>query len=279
MASTQLQEALERSFGDGPEQPPVGTHLAAGRRALRRRRTATAALGVALVAGLGYAVSGPGATEQTTNHIATDPTPTEADPPTIPPGPAWEDGVAVRYRDGAVELRPGVVVHERIDNPFGYTPPQDSVAFDLTFEGQRSWNLLELKGKSESFNGTVPSNGWASFADWVADQADLTTGGDDGWPDTLRLTDQGEVVATPGTEVLQRTDDPQLGATFAGPGEPTGAALVRTTEDGQSYFVVWRVIDGELDVITTPPADVVGASFQELLTYARGKYSSGEGLR
>ena len=50
----------------------------------------------------------------------------------------------------------------------------------------------------------------------------------------------------------------------------------RTDED---YFVVWRVIDSELDVITTPPRDVVGASFDELLSYARGRYASGEGLR
>lgn len=125
----------------------------------------------------------------------------------------------------------------------------------------------------------MPSNGWASFADWVADQVDLATGGEDGWPDTLTLDHRGAVVASPGTRVLQRTDDPRLGATFAGPGEPTGAALVRVAEDGQSYFVVWRVIGGELDVITTPPADVVGATFPELLTYARGKYAGGEGLR
>ena len=280
MSSTQLQDELDRSFGDGPAQPSVGTHVEAGRRALRRRRSATVALGAVLVLGVGWAVTGPGGSgPDTGEQIATDPSSAEA-PPTVPPLPdsAWEDGVAVRYRDGEVELRPGTVVHQRIDNPYGYAPPRDSVAFDLTFEGQRSWNLLELSRHRESYSGTVPNNGWASFADWVADQTDLTTGGDDGWPDTLRLTDQGELVATPGAEILQRTDDPQLGATFAAPGEPTGAAVVRA-EDGQSYFVVWRVVEGTLDVITTPPGDVPGATFEELLTYARGKYASGEGLR
>ena len=48
---------------------------------------------------------------------------------------------------------------------------------------------------------------------------------------------------------------------------------------GVAYFVVWRVIDGKLDVITTPPDDVTGATFQELLAYARSQYASGEGLR
>ncbi|MCW2791165.1 MAG: hypothetical protein JWO76_263, partial [Nocardioides sp.] len=92
-------------------------------------------------------------------------------------------------------------------------------------------------------------------------------------------TDQGTVVASAGSEILQRTDDPRLGDSFAPPGTPTGAAVVRAAEDGVGYFVVWRVIQGELEVITTPPNDVVGATFEELLTYARGKYASGEGLR
>jgi len=43
--------------------------------------------------------------------------------------------------------------------------------------------------------------------------------------------------------------------------------------------VVWRVLDGELDVITTPPTDVVGATFEELLSYARSQYANGEGMR
>jgi hypothetical protein len=42
---------------------------------------------------------------------------------------------------------------------------------------------------------------------------------------------------------------------------------------------VWRVIDGQLDVITTHPDDIVGATFDELLSSARARYASGEGLR
>ena len=62
-------------------------------------------------------------------------------------------------------------------------------------------------------------------------------------------------------------------------GTPTGAAIVQAAEDDVVYFVVWRVTDGELDVITTPPGDVMGATFEELLTYARAQYANGEGLR
>jgi hypothetical protein len=39
------------------------------------------------------------------------------------------------------------------------------------------------------------------------------------------------------------------------------------------------VVNGTLDVITTPPDEVTGATFEELLTYARAQYASGEGLR
>jgi hypothetical protein len=274
VSSTQLQDELERSFGDGPPPPPITVHVESGRRALRRRRVATAALGMALVAGLGYAVSGTGPAERTTD-LANDPTPTPSVQAATPP---WDDVSQVRYRDGAFEVRPGAVVHERIDAPYGEASPTPSLALDLTFEGQRMWILAEFDGESLGYSSSVPSNGWASFADWVADQAGLAAPGDDGWPETLTLTDALEVVATQGTEILQRTDDPRLGETFAGPGDPTGAAVVRAP-DGQSYFVVWRVVDGELDVITTPPVDVVGATFSEMLAYARFQYADGEGLR
>ena len=101
--------------------------------------------------------------------------------------------------------------------------------------------------------------------------------------ETLNLFDSGALpefgTTAAGARIVQRTDDPGLGGSFAPAGATTGAALVTVSEDDKSYFVVWRVVDGELDVITTPPRDVVGATFDELLTYARAQYASGEGLR
>ena len=52
-----LQEQIERSFGDGPEQPPLDLTLAAGHRALRRRR-----IGAAVAAAAAVVVVGTGAT-------------------------------------------------------------------------------------------------------------------------------------------------------------------------------------------------------------------------
>jgi hypothetical protein len=277
-----LHQELERSFGEGPAHQPVEETLRAGRRALRRRRVGAAAGALAVVAalGTGYAVSTAGPEPLTSGEVATDPTPapspTEDATPTSEP---WGKAETVRYSAaGELQVRPGVVVHERIENPYGYRPPKRSDALDITFEGRRIWTIVELRNGGFTYSGSVPSNGWASFADYVANQAGAATDGN-GWPDTLRLTDKGEVVASAGSEILQRTDDPQLGDSFASPGTPTGAALVRAAENGVGYFVVWRVVDGELDVITTPPRDVVGATFLELLTFARSQYASGEGLR
>ena len=279
-----LREEIEQSFGTGPAHRPIEELVAKGRRRVRRRRAAGLGAALATVAVLGatYAVATAGSEGSGAPPIATDPTPTPAASPTDgsePRAEKWKGDFPLRYVDGELQIRPGVVVHEHLENPYGYRPPNLSDALDLTFRGQRSWTIVELKNDEFTSSASVPSNGWASFADYVADQVGTAVPGDDGWPDTLRLTNNGEVVASKGSEILQRTDDPQLGESFAPPGTPTGAAVVLAAEDGAGYFVVWRVIDGELDVITTPPRDVVGATFEQLLTYARGQYANGEGLR
>ncbi len=276
-----LDEQIERSFGAGPELPPVEVRIAAGRRALRRRRVAAAltAAGVVAVVGTTYAVTVPGSDRHVDSGVAVAPssTPTPTSRVVEPSAEPWKKNLFARYTaDGTLEIRPGVVVHERIENPYGWAPPRYSDALDLTWKGRRLWATVELTRNGLAYGSSTPSNGWASFADWVADQSGSTTV-NGGWPETLVLGKGGQVVAAAGAEVLQRTDDPRLGDGFAPSGTPTGAALV--VVEGTSYFVVWRVVDGTLDTVVTPPGDVVGATFQELLTYARDQYASGGGLR
>ena len=281
MSFSELHEEIDRSFGHGPAPRSVEDRIHAGHRALLRRRLASGFAAFAVVAALGgtaWALAPGDRPAATGTIIATDPSPAPSPTESASPEP-WEPGTPVRYVDGELQIRPGVVVHERIENPYGYAPPRMSDALDLTFKGKRMWVIAEHKNSGGSLSMSAPSNGWASFADYVADQVELAVPGDSGWPDTLRLTDQGTVVASPGSEILQRSDDPALGESFAPAGTPTGAALVRAAEDGVAYFVVWRVVGGELDVLTTPPDDVTGATFQELLSYARSQYASGEGLR
>ncbi|KQW47990.1 hypothetical protein ASC77_16485 [Nocardioides sp. Root1257] len=277
---TDIRDRLERSFGDGPAHPPLEEQLAAGSRALRRRRGTAAAAACAVVVALGasYAVATSGSSPGTGSQIAHEPTPS---PSSAAPasGPTWEDDTPIRYLDGELQIRAGVVVHERLRNPFGNAPPKLSDALDLTYQGQRMWVLAERKATGFGYTSAVPSNGWASFADWVASQTGDAAPGEDGWPETVRLDAGGQVVAARGADIVQRTDHPRLGANFAAPGTPTGAAVVTVGGDDRSFFVVWRVVDGQLDVITTPPRDVVGASFDELLNHARLQYAAEEGLR
>lgn len=282
--SEMLGEELDGSFGAGPAHRPVEETLRSGRRALRRRRVGMAAGALAVLASIGtvYAVAADGPGPRTAGEVATDPTPAPSPSPTkdvAPPSEPWARAENVRYStDGELEVRPGVVVHEHIENPYGYDLPKRSDALDLTFRDRRIWTIVELTNNGSTYSGSEPSNGWASFADYVADQPGSTIERN-GWPDTVRLTDAGTVVPAEGAVILQRTDDPRLGDSFAAPGTLTGAALVRPAGEEQAYFVVWRVVDGTLEVLTTPPWDVVGATFPELLAYARSQYASGEGLR
>ena len=275
---TDIRDELDRSFGDGPPPTAPDDLLARGHRALRRRRLAEAgtllAVGVLVVGGAAVATGGhePDSAQPMAPTASGSPTPAATEP-------TWEDDTPIRYRDGELQIRPGVVVHERVQNPYGYQAPRLSDALDLTYEGRRMWILAETGRNGFGYTSSVPSNGWASFRAWVDDQVGAAVPGDDGWPATVRLDAGGDVVPAAGAHVVQRTDDPRLGASFAPAGAATGAAVVTVDGDDRSYFVVWRVLDGRLDVITTPPRDVVGATFDELLTHARAQYASGEGLR
>lgn len=277
-----LQQELERSFGDGPAHRSLEETLRSGRRALRRRRAGVAAGALTVLVSLGTvsAVVADGSGPRTSGEVVTEPTtsPTPSDA-VSPASEPWSRGEKVRYSAGGdLEVRPGVEVHEHIEDPYDYQPPDRSDALDVTFRGQRSWLIIEQRRGELLSSESTPSNGWASFADYVADQGGATVERN-GWPATVRLSPEGSVVPADGAEVLQRTDDPQLGDSFAPPGTPTGAALVRPAGEEQAYFVVWRVLDGTLDVLTTPPFEVVGSTFPELLSYARSQYVSGEGLR
>lgn len=274
---TDIRDELDRSFGDGPPPAVPDDLLARGHRALWRRRLAEA--GTLLAAGVVVAGGAALATGGHEPDSAQPMAPTASASPTPATEPTWEDDTPIQYRDGELQVRPGVVVHQHVPNPYGYEAPRLSDALDLTYQGQRMWILAETGRNGFGYVSTVPSNGWASFRAWVDDQVGTAVAGDDGWPDTVRLDARGDVVAGDGARIVQRTDDPRLGARFAPAGAVTGAAVVTVAGDDASYFVVWRVLDGRLDVVTTPPRDVVGATFDELLTHARAQYASGEGLR
>lgn len=281
-----LHEELDRAIGDGPALTPIDDHVRAGRRALRRRRAATGVAGLAATAVMAtgwYAISP--SSPNDSGRLAVDPlssaTPSTAgvagSPSTAPSAP-WAERQLIRYVDGELEIRPKVVVHEHIKNPYSYASPGLSDALDVTWQGERQWLLINKEPQSPrgASSATTPDNGWASFAAYVSDQV---SGTGSGWPDTMRITDAGEVVPTAGTQVLDRTDGLDFGPSFAPAGATSGAAIVLPAGEDERYFVVWRVLDGAFDVLTLGPDDVADQTLDELVAYASVEYTSGDGLR
>ena len=143
-----LREEIEQSFGDGPAHRPIEELVATGRRRVRRRRAAGLGAALATVAVLGatYAVTTAGSEGSGAPPIATDPTPDDLPRTLEPRAETWKDDTPLRYVDGELQIRPGVVVHEHIENPYGYRPPKLSDALDLTFRGTA---VVDARGAHE----------------------------------------------------------------------------------------------------------------------------------
>ena len=115
----QLRDEIERSFADEPAQRAVEQRIADGRRALRRRRAigAAALCGVVTVLGTAYVVGSSGPDRDAGRIIAPE-------PPSPPEGAAVWGG---RHADPVHQRQAGdprgVVVHQRIRNPYGYHRP------------------------------------------------------------------------------------------------------------------------------------------------------------
>lgn len=278
-----LHEELDRAIGDGPALTPIDDHVRAGRRALRRRRAATGVAGLAATAVMAtgwYAISP--SSPNDSDRLAVDPRTSDssgvAGSPSTAPSAPWAERQLIRYVNGELEIRPKVVVHEHIKNPYGYEAPGLSDALDVTWKGERQWLLInkEPQAPGGASSATTAGNGWASFAAYVSDEV---SGTGSGWPDTMRITEAGEVVPTAGTQVLDRTDGVDFGPSFAEAGATSGAAIVVPAGEDERYFVVWRVLEGAFDVLTTGPDHVADRTLDELVADASVEFTSGDGLR
>jgi hypothetical protein len=268
----ELHESLTRGFGPEPPHRPVTDRLAAGQRAVRRRRLAGAAVTVAVasVVGLGATMVANG-NGGGNDQVATDPTSTTE--PAVEP---WQEGEVARYSDdGMVEVRPGVKVLHRINDPLG--DPSDfnhSVALALEFRGSETWLILSWEtdpngGTSETAAGG-PVDG--TFADWVEQAVAANEDNSGGY---VEFADDGSLVASHGVTILDQRHPVPL-KDFVLAGEPSAAALLQGP-DGKKWYVVVRD-SGGLDVIATP-FRTGGPDLDAFLDYAREKYASGEGLR
>ncbi len=160
-----LHEPLADEFGDGP--PTAGTDVVAGRRVLTRRRMASGAAGLATAAVLvtGWYVVSPTSSTGSERLTGSPPATSSAPEGTAgasaePAGEPWPRGELIRYVDGELETRPGLIVHERLRNPYDFAPPELSDALDVTWRGQRQWLTIEkrLKPRGISSSATAPSS-------------------------------------------------------------------------------------------------------------------------
>lgn len=286
-----LAERLDRSFGDGPTHLPPHARVVAGQRALLRRRIVTGLLTAAVVVsviGTSFAVAGadehalekPGyaASVEASADPSVEPSRAADAPPAIP----WR-GEFVRYdRAFEVELRPGAEVLERIENPFGYQPPQHSVGLTVTWKGTAYWVLLDggPKGGSAAYTPAEPEGAWSNLADWVADQVAVNRpGSDDPAGDFLnvnvRFDEAGQLVPDHGFTIVEQRTDIDMPDNFAPTGATTAVALVEG--GGERRWWLGRIIDGQPDYIDFPAEP--GQTVEQFLAFARGKYDAGVGLR
>ena len=174
-------------------------------------------------------------------------------------------------------------VLERVPNPMGYTAAQgSSLGIRVRFEGREKYSLMAYFPDGGTSTSTNDSTG--DFSSWL-DQAvrtqhtlDVANGvtpstGDASDGPWLVLRDGRVETTRSGIVITEERVGVDLGASFADGATRTGA--VRLVVDGRIEYAAYRVVGGELDVVS-------GGSFDSLpafLDWAREQYASGQGMR
>jgi hypothetical protein len=274
-----ITDELERAIGHGPANRPVQQTVAAGRRALRRRRAATAVAGLAVVGVLGGTWAGAGAGTWLRGGevgVATSPSPTgDAETENEYAG---EEPPAHFSDTGELVLRSGVTVVREVDNPMGYEAPKRSVGLVLDDAGTRIWALLEDEPRGAASVYDDARQTFPTFDLWLADAVAVWKG-----EPTLALVRFAEgtslVADDEGVEVIDQRANPDLPRSFAGPDEQTAVAEV--TWHGDTWFVLARRLPGYDAEYFPTAASIVGdpGTIDEFLVVARERYDNGDGLR
>ena len=287
--SDDLREELDRSFGDGPAHRPLGDRLEAGHRTLLRRRLATGAAMVAVLAVIGtvVGVTGPGgdsasrrldpATQDSTTPAVT----TEVQTSTPKRVPSDPDADVELTPSGSVVTAVGVEVIRRIPNPLGLEAPDRSIAIAYTKRSETTWALLTYEpqddGSATASSASDPAGkSFATLDDWVADQVALQQG--EPPPFTFVRFGQGEtLVPLEGVQILQQTGEVDLPANFAGPDDRSAVAEVAA--DGRRWWVLARQVSGSPPEYIATAGPVGGDNLADFMAYAAQQYASNEGLR
>ncbi|MDN5894930.1 MAG: hypothetical protein L0H93_13005 [Nocardioides sp.] len=305
----ELKDNIAESFGDGPPQPPIDDHVAAGRRALRRRR-ATAGVATLAVAGLiggtsWLATSGPGddsgADDQT---VATAPSASQSTDPgaTATPAdyvPTKRDflGEPALLHRGETYLAKGWREVVRIDNPMEYDATNASVGLEVRMGGQHKFVLVSETGGDDGDISTPRDRGLSTIsddaegtlADWLetatANQHQLDVDNNVVPPDKVSgplvtMTNVGKLLPRSDLRIVEQITDVDLGPRFSGPEHSTAAARLDMPTGKDVYVVVRRSAGSKAEVIRGGTAGTF-PTMAAFLDHARTAYGedNGEGLR
>jgi hypothetical protein len=274
-----LAADIDRASSHAPASgPAVDTILAGGRQALLRRRLAlgagTAAAALVIGGTLWVVAPGGGTTATDDSQVATQPSSSTA--PATDADPLEGDLLAGYDSDGNLVVKDGWNVTERIPNPMGVKPPEQSVALELTNGTKSYWYLLRSDEKGWGASSDPAQKGFATLEEWTASQVGANQ--PDPIGDALDLQPDGRLVSSDDDVVVvdQRTGV-DLGASF-GPAADTTVAELRV--DGVRWFVT------ALDHVSGgwelgPPLDTpkAGTTLDSYVDYLRAQYASGEGVR
>lgn len=270
-----MQDVLERLDAELRHSPEptfdIATTLVAGRRAVRRRRLAAGAAGLAAAVALGGAAwaltPGDDAADGRGGNVAGDPGTSAAASPAPQPEPWGPDELLRVEIDGRVSVNPEAEVLEQRD--FTASNGVQADLYVLAYGADEFYAVVEDTSISSR---RLPAQGM-SAEEWAEEQLTLR----DGAPDTpwVTIDDRSRLTPEPGVSIVEQRPDPDLGANFSAPGLPTAVAEVE--RDGVTYFLAVRSFSGrETETITYRRDDTV-PTLDAFVAYAQAQYAESPG--
>ncbi len=272
---TDLAARISSAIGDGPPEPDLDRLLAAGRRARARRRLLQGSATLVLVLALGggaLAMIGPGGSSASpAPPVATEPAVPDDDPSgTVSLRTPYPDELATLGTDG-LELRKGVRLVRRDENPMGATPPNQSLGVALDYDGIRYWMLLEASPQGRSSSVERAGDSYSRFDLWLDQAVALQQGK----PLLALVTfDQGESLspAEQGVEIVEQRSSPPLPPDFE---RSERSAVAEVVWQGTQWFVLATQSADSEPLYLPVEASVAGSTtIDEYLDWAWERYNS-----
>lgn len=268
-----LRDALDRSFGNGPALPPVADQVILGRRRLRRRRAVAgvlAATAAVAVVGGAWTVTQVGDDSDRGVRVAQG-----ADGSDTSDAEPWSRDEFVRFGpDGEVEVNPDAEVVASLEIE---AAGQVGEVYRIRIEDE-TYDVLAVP-ETGTVSSVLAGSQGLNLGSWAMFQLDPDyLPSDTSW---VRFDARDELVAKPGVTLVHQLLDPPF-ETFAGPQDRTAAAEV--TRDGRTFFLAVRSLDGGPAEAIAYRQDRRVRTLEEFVDHARQQYAvndegGSEGLR